>query len=154
MQNYDEQSQVYDYRGKRGLVLLRVSTEEQEKKYGFPSQLRSIREKLIEPRGIRIFDEEKYIKRDTYTGMEFREREVLTEILEMAKRREFDVLVMDVLDRLGRVGLPREIYRAEYGRASRTKSRPPVHRIQRFGTTRRKLCCRTLPEAILESRGA
>ena len=61
MQNYDEQSQVYDYRGKRGLVLLRVSTEEQEKKYGFPSQLRSIREKLIEPRGIRILNEEKYI---------------------------------------------------------------------------------------------
>lgn len=106
-------NQDYDYRGKRGLVLLRVSTEEQEKKYGFPSQLRSIREKLIEPLGIRILDEEKYIKRDTYTGMEFREREVLTEILEMAKRHEFDVLVMDVLDRLGRVGLPREIYRAE-----------------------------------------
>ena len=113
MQNYDEQSQAYDYRGARGLVLLRVSTEEQEKKYGFPAQLRSIREKLIEPLGIRILDEEKYIKRDTYTGMEFREREVLTEILEMARRREFDVLVMDVLDRLGRVGLPREIYRAE-----------------------------------------
>ncbi|QBD80467.1 recombinase family protein [Ktedonosporobacter rubrisoli] len=114
MQHYrDEQSQAYDYRGKRGVVLLRVSTEEQERKYGFPSQLRSIREKLIEPRGIRILDEEKYIKRDTYTGMEFREREILTEILEMAKRREFDVLVMDVLDRLGRIGLPREIYRAE-----------------------------------------
>jgi DNA invertase Pin-like site-specific DNA recombinase len=114
MQSYsnDEQS-IYDYRGKRGLVLLRVSTEEQEKKYGFPSQLRSIREKLIEPLGIRILDEEKYIKRDTYTGMEFREREVLTEILEMAKKGEFDVLIMDVLDRLGRVGLPREIYRAE-----------------------------------------
>src|SRR5260370_23477059 len=31
----------------------------------------------------------------------------------MANRREFDVLVMDVLDRLGRTGLPREIYRAE-----------------------------------------
>lgn len=114
MNNYnDEQNQTYDYRGKRGLVLLRVSTEEQEKKYGFPSQLRSIREKLLEPRGIRILDEDKFIKRDTYTGMEFREREVLTEILEMARRREFDVLVMDVLDRLGRVGLPREIYRAE-----------------------------------------
>lgn len=109
----NEQNQVYDYRGKRGLILLRVSTEEQEKKYGFPSQLRSIREKIIEPRGIRILDEEKFIKRDTYTGMEFRERQVLTDILEMAKRREFDVLIMDVLDRLGRVGLPREIYRAE-----------------------------------------
>src|SRR5438445_3019780 len=31
----------------------------------------------------------------------------------MAKRKEFDVLVMDVLDRLGRTGLPRDIYRAE-----------------------------------------
>jgi site-specific DNA recombinase len=31
----------------------------------------------------------------------------------MAKNKEFDVLIMDVLDRLGRVGLPREIYRAE-----------------------------------------
>ncbi len=106
-------SQEYDYRGKRGVVLLRVSTEEQERKYGFPSQLRSVREKLLEPLGIRIFDDEKHIKRDTYTGMEFQEREVLAEILEMARRREFDVLVMDVLDRLGRTGLPREIYRAE-----------------------------------------
>ncbi len=104
---------TYDYRGKRGVVLLRVSTEEQERKYGLPSQLRSIREKLLEPLGIRILDEEKYIVRDTYTGMEFRERAELVKILEMAKRKEFDVLVMDVLDRLGRTGLPREIYRAE-----------------------------------------
>jgi DNA invertase Pin-like site-specific DNA recombinase len=113
MQNYSDQSQDYDYRGKRGLILLRVSTEEQEKKYGFPSQLREIMEKVVTPRGIRILDPDKYIKYDTYTGMEFREREILTEILEMAKRGEFDVLIMDVLDRLGRVGLPREIYRAE-----------------------------------------
>jgi DNA invertase Pin-like site-specific DNA recombinase len=114
MQSNDfENSSEYDYRGKRAVVLLRVSTEEQEKKYGFPSQLRSVREKLIQPRGIRILDEEKHIIRDTYTGMEFREREELAKILEMAKRKEFDVLIMDVLDRLGRVGLPREIYRAE-----------------------------------------
>src|SRR5215469_16863577 len=114
MQTYtSDTNSSYDYRGKRGLILLRVSTEEQEKKYGFPSQLRSIREKVITPFGIRILDEAKFIKYDTYTGMEFREREVLIEILEMAKRREFDVLVMDVLDRLGRVGLQREIYRAE-----------------------------------------
>jgi DNA invertase Pin-like site-specific DNA recombinase len=114
MQNYDyEQSQAYDYRGKRGLILLRVSTEEQEKKYGFPSQLREIMEKVIKPRGIRILDPNKFIKYDTYTGMEFREREILEEILRMARNKEFDVLIMDVLDRLGRVGLPREIYRAE-----------------------------------------
>jgi site-specific DNA recombinase len=106
---FDNQDNEFDYHGTRGLVLLRVSTEEQKKKYGFPAQLRSIREKLLEPYGIR----EKYIKEDTYTGMEFSEREVLIEILEMAKRREFDVLVMDVLDRLGRTGMPREIYRAE-----------------------------------------
>src|SRR5262249_44165270 len=80
---------------------------------GFPSQLRSIREKVIIPFGIRILDETKFIKYDTYTGMEFREREVLIEILEMAKRGEFDVLVMDVLDRLELEGLQREVYRAE-----------------------------------------
>lgn len=114
MQNYaSDTNSSYDYRGKRGLILLRVSTEEQEKKYGFPSQLRSIKEKVIKPFGIRILEETKFIKYDTYTGMEFREREVLIEILEMAKRREFDVLVMDTLDRLGRKGLQREIYRAE-----------------------------------------
>ena len=113
MQNYDDQNQAHDYRGERGLILLRVSTEEQEKKYGFPSQLREVMEKVVKPRGIRILDPDKYIKYDTYTGMEFREREVLEEILRMAKNHEFDVLIMDVLDRLGRVGLPREIYRAE-----------------------------------------
>jgi len=113
MQNYDEQSQEHDYRGERGLILLRVSTEEQEKHYGFPSQLREVMEKVVKPRGIRISDTNKYIKYDTYTGMEFREREILDEILRMAKNKEFDVLIMDVLDRLGRVGLPREIYRAE-----------------------------------------
>ena len=48
-----------DYQGKRGLVLLRVSTEEQEKKYGFPAQLKSIREKVLAPFGIRITDEGK-----------------------------------------------------------------------------------------------
>ena len=113
MQNYNEQNQEYDYRGERGLILLRVSTEEQEKHYGFPSQLREVMEKVVKPRGIRISDPNKYIKYDTYTGMEFRERAILDEILRMAKNKEFDVLIMDVLDRLGRVGLPREIYRAE-----------------------------------------
>lgn len=107
------ENEEYDYRGKRGLILLRVSTEEQEKKYGFPSQLREVMDKVVKPRGIRILDSNKYIKYDTYTGMEFRERDVLNEILKMAKNGEFDVLIMDVLDRLGRVGLPREIYRAE-----------------------------------------
>src|SRR5947209_727593 len=100
------------YWGKRALMLLRVSSPEQEKGFGWPSQERSIREKLIQPLGLAL-DEEKHIIRDTYTGLEFRERPALNRILEMAQRREFDVLVTDVLDRLGRQGLLRELYRMQ-----------------------------------------
>ena len=101
-----------DYAGKRALMLLRVSTPAQEEQYGWPSQEKEIREKLIEPLGLKL-DEARGIIRDTYTGLEFKERPALTRILEMAKRREFDVVVMDVLDRLGREGIAREIYRAQ-----------------------------------------
>ncbi len=38
---------------------------------------------------------------------------MLNRILDMAQRHEFDVLVMDVLDRLGRKGLARELYRMQ-----------------------------------------
>jgi site-specific DNA recombinase len=98
-----------DYNGKRALMLLRVSTAIQEEMYGWPSQERSVREKLLEPLSLRLV---KTIK-DTYTGLEFRERKALEEILRMAQGKEFDVLVMDVLDRLGRKGLLREIYRMQ-----------------------------------------
>lgn len=101
-----------NYRGKRALVLLRVSSPEQEKGFGWPSQERQIRRKVIEPLGL-LLDEQKHIIRDTYTGLEFRERPALERILEMARRREFDVLVTDVLDRLGRRGLARELYRMQ-----------------------------------------
>src|SRR6266852_5159420 len=101
-----------DYTGKRALMLLRVSTPVQEQMYGWPSQERSIRTKLIEPLGL-LLDEERHILRDTYTGLEFKERPALDRILEMAERQEFDVVVMDVLDRLGRRGLLRELYRMQ-----------------------------------------
>ncbi len=101
-----------DYAGKRALMLLRVSTPAQEEQYGWPSQEKEIREKLIEPLGLKL-DEVRHIIRDTYTGLEFKERPALNRILEMAKRGEFDVVVMDVLDRLGREGIAREIYRAQ-----------------------------------------
>jgi len=100
------------YRGKRALVLLRVSTEEQKKKYGFKEQESEVRAKLIIPLGLQL-DENKHIIKDTYTGMVFKNRPVLMQILEMAERKEFDVLIMDRLDRLGRKGLQRELYRAE-----------------------------------------
>ena len=103
-----------DYRGMRALMLTRVSTPEQEKMYGHTWQEMEIRKKLIEPLGLRIVDEERHIIHDTYSGLDFKNREVLIRILEMAERGEFDVLVMEVLDRgLGRKGLAREIYRMQ-----------------------------------------
>src|SRR5438874_4658933 len=100
------------YDGKRALMLFRVSSPQQQERYGWPSQERSIREKLIKPLRLALA-EDKHIIRDTYTGLEFRERPVLNRILDMAQRHEFDVLVMDVLDRLGRKGLARELYRMQ-----------------------------------------
>src|SRR5690242_8135083 len=93
-----------DYEGLQALLLTRVSTAEQAKKYSHASQERQIREKLIEPLGLKLDD--KHIIHDTYTGLEYRYREALDQILEMAQRGEFDVLCMDVLDRgLGRKAL-------------------------------------------------
>lgn len=122
------------YKGKRAVIYLRVSTEEQRKKYGFPAQLSSILEKVIYPLGL-VYSEDDVIK-DAYTGMEFRTRKELDRIKKMAeeareqlerrlkeqaRRKEEErraeqvtfVLVMDTLDRLGRKGLQRELYRAE-----------------------------------------
>ncbi len=102
-----------DYRGLRALMLTRVSTPEQKKMYGHIWQEMEIRRKLIEPLGLRL-DEERHIIRDTYSGLDFKNRKALMRILEMAERGEFDVLVMEVLDRgLGRKGLAREIYRMQ-----------------------------------------
>jgi len=58
-------------------------------------------------------DEQRHIIRDTCTGLEFRERPALDQILEMARRHEFDILITNVLDRLGRKGLARELYRMQ-----------------------------------------
>src|SRR5258708_4284828 len=108
MQNQDQS----DYRGKRALILLRVSSPEQEKGFGWPAQEKSIREKVIKPLGLQV-DEKRHVIRDTYTGLEFRERPALQRILETAERHEIDVVVTDVLDRLGRKGLARELYRMQ-----------------------------------------
>jgi hypothetical protein len=44
-------NQKRDYRGKRVLMLLRVSTPEQEKGFGWPAQEREIRRKLLDRLG-------------------------------------------------------------------------------------------------------
>lgn len=101
------------YRGKRALLLTRVSTPKQIDMYGHAWQERQIRKLLIEPLGL-LLDEERHIIRDTYSGLEYRYREALDTILTMAERHEFDVLCMDVLDRgLGRKALAREIFRMQ-----------------------------------------
>src|SRR5947208_3633260 len=103
-----------EYRGLRALLLTRVSTAEQAKKYSHSAQERVIREKLIEPLGLRIVDEARHIIRDTYTELEYRYSQALEDILEMAERGEFDVLCMEVLDRgLGRKALAREMFRMQ-----------------------------------------
>ncbi len=101
-----------EYRGLRALLLTRVSTAEQAKKYSHDAQERHVRKELIDPLGLQL--DPKHIIHDTYTGLEYRYHEALEDILEMAQRKEFDVLCMDVLDRgLGRKALARELYRMQ-----------------------------------------
>ncbi len=98
------------YRGLRALILTRVSTEKQAKKFSHAAQERGVREDIIEPVMLHVVD----VIHDTYTGLEYQYREALDRILHMAERGEFDVLCMDVLDRgLGRKAIARELYRMQ-----------------------------------------
>ncbi len=109
----ETQGEGSPYFGKRAVILTRVSTPKQEEMYGHTWQEMQIRNLLIEPLGLQL-DEERHIIRDTYSGLEYRYREALARILEMAERGEFDLLVMEVLDRgLGRKALAREIFRMQ-----------------------------------------
>ncbi len=105
-----ELQQLYGkYRGLRALLLTRVSTPHQSHN----AQERVIRELLIEPLALQL-DDERHIVHDTYTGLEYRYRAALDDILLMAERREFDVLCLDVLDRgLGRKAVSREVFRGQ-----------------------------------------
>jgi site-specific DNA recombinase len=98
------------FRGKRALILTRVSSETQAKKYGHSAQERGVRQQLIAELGMYVIG----VIRDTYTGLEYQYREALDRILRMAENGEFDVLCMDVLDRgLGRKAIARELYRMQ-----------------------------------------
>src|SRR5260370_4632950 len=108
------QNNLERYRGKRDLIMTRVSTPEQEKKYSHAAQERQVRDKLIKALGLRVMDETKHVIHDTYSGLEYLHRKALEDIREMAERKEFDVLCMDVLDRgLGRRALARELFRMQ-----------------------------------------
>src|SRR5258707_750468 len=98
------------YRGLRALILTRVSTAPQAKKFSHAAQERNAREDIVEPNMLHVID----VIRDTYTGLEYQYRETLDRILHMAEQGEFDVLCMDVLDRgLGRKAVARELYRMQ-----------------------------------------
>lgn len=99
-----------DFAHKRAALYLRVSDKKQEKMYGFAFQERQ-NKVLAHQLGVTI--EPNHIIKDAYTGMEFRERPALSQLREMAKRGEFDVVIMWKLDRLGRKGIQREIIREE-----------------------------------------
>jgi len=104
------QSEYEKYRGLRALILTRVSTGLQAKKFSPAAQERNVRQDIIEPIMLHVID----VIRDTYTGLDYQYREVLDRILRMAERKEFDVLCMDVLDRgLGRKAVARELYRMQ-----------------------------------------
>jgi len=98
------------YRGLRALILTRVSTAKQAKRFSHTAQERGVREDIIEPTMLYVVD----VIRDTYSGLEYQYREALDRILHMAVQGEFDVLCMDVLDRgLGRKAVARELYRMQ-----------------------------------------
>ena len=104
------QPEYEKYRGLRGLILTRVSTGMQAKKFGHAAQERNVRTDITDPIMIHVID----VIHDTYTGLEYQYREALDRILHMAERGEFDVLCMDVLDRgLGRKAVARELYRMQ-----------------------------------------
>lgn len=109
MSNVSPRPEYEKYRGLRAMLLTRVSTAGQS----HDAQERVIREKLIEPFALSL-NEERHVIHDTYTGLEYRYRAALDDILRMAERREFDVLCLDVLDRgLGRKAVSREVFRGQ-----------------------------------------
>lgn len=104
------QSEYKKYRGLRALILTRVSTAKQAKRFSHTAQERGVREDIIEPNMLYVVD----VIRDTYTGLDYQYREALDRILHMAEQKEFGVLCMDVLDRgLGRKAVARELYRMQ-----------------------------------------
>lgn len=104
------QPEYEKYRGLRALILTRVSTAPQAKRFSHAAQERGVREDIIEPLMLYVV----HTINDTYSGLDYQYREALDRILQMAEQGEFDVLCMDVLDRgLGRKAVARELYRMQ-----------------------------------------
>ncbi len=104
-QNFISPRPEYEkYRGLRGLMLTRVSTGSQS----HAAQERVMREGIIEPLEIVVDDR---VVHDTYTGLDYRYRKALDDIIRRAERKEFEVLCVEAIDRgLGRGAIGREVF--------------------------------------------
>lgn len=98
------------YAGRRAAIYARVSTERQEDGWSLDMQVEQGQQFCLEEK---LLLDQKYIYRETHTGMEFRERPKLTALREAAKHKAFDVLILYKLDRLARKRLHQEIIREE-----------------------------------------
>jgi site-specific DNA recombinase len=104
--NFIPHPEYEKFRGKRGLKLTRVSTGSQSHE----AQDLNIDEQIVKPLAI-LIDEERHVIRDTYTGLDYRYRETLDKILIMAEHGEFQVLLVQKIDRgLGRGTVGREVF--------------------------------------------
>jgi site-specific DNA recombinase len=82
---------------KRAVGYIRVSDPKQEKKYGPATQKEDI-EKYCAAQGYKLL----HIYQEAVTGVIWRERPVLSELREAARRDEFDIVVVGRFDRLAR----------------------------------------------------
>ncbi len=101
------------YQGKTAIIITRVSTIDQNKKYGLKYQDRLTRA-FLKLHGVNVL--ETII--DTYTGMDFNDRKGLAQlkkrIAALVAAGLVHLIAMWKLDRLGRKGIQREIVRAEF----------------------------------------
>ena len=79
------------YRGKRALLLLRVSTPYQEQNFGWQSQEQEIQGKFVNLLNLKV-NKTKHIC-NIYTGLEFSERPELNRIVEMVKKKNLTLYV-------------------------------------------------------------
>ncbi len=85
---------------KRAAIYIRVSTKKQEDGYSYEFQKEQALSRCREM-GY-VIDEERHIFFEIHTGVEYRERPVLSSMRQAVYKHEFDVLIVYKIDRLAR----------------------------------------------------
>ena len=93
---------------KRAAIYVRVSSKVQEDGYGPEVQERECRE-LAERNGLEVVA----IFNDTHTGVELWERPAVNQLRDGMRKREFDAIIFQVLDRIARDPIYQQIIIAE-----------------------------------------